>query len=123
MTVILSFLLMAAAQAGDVAAPPKPPKQSVILPRTGVSVKRWAAYGPSTVYLLDQTKKWHRADLSLPCFDQPYDGFISFVARDGVIDRFATIVLTDGKACRIVSLVKEEPPADRQPISGNALVH
>jgi hypothetical protein len=73
-------------------------------------VRNVSAAGDETLYIEDQHRRWHRADLMEYCPDLSFAQAIGFATRGpDTLDRFGTLIVR-GQRCAIKSRVESGPP-------------
>lgn len=78
------------------------------------AIRSFRAEGDRIVYLQGRRRTWYRAELNGPCLNLP------FALRVGLDTRYSSTLdnssslLVEGERCRIVSLVKADPPPRRR---------
>lgn len=118
MTRHLLPLLAALAVAGPAcAAPPSAgPSEEVRIPFAQFgAIRSFHSAGDEIVYLQGNHHLWYRATLNGPCMNLPHALRIGLDTRfnGDVLDNSSSL-LVDGESCRIVSLIRSDPPPRRR---------
>jgi Family of unknown function (DUF6491) len=107
------FALVATASAPALAAAP-PTDREVRIPFVQFgAIRGFRPVGDDVVYLQGVRRIWYRAQLNGPCINLPHALRIGLDTRySSTLDNSSSL-LVEGERCRIVSLVRADPPPRR----------
>jgi hypothetical protein len=110
----LALPLLALAAAAPASAAPPPAEREVRIPfiQFGV-IHSFRAEGDDVVYLRGVRRIWYRAQLYGPCRPLPYALRIGLDTRYGTTLDNSSNLIVEGESCRIMSLVRADPPPRR----------
>lgn len=76
-------------------------------------IRSWRAAGKDALYIEGRNRQWYFARLLGSCSGLEFATAVGFVTEpSGEFDRFSAI-LVDHKECRVMSLVKSDPPSKK----------
>ncbi len=115
---ILWFPLIAAAAASTPLAASPPEGDHVVeqarIPLAGYRIRSFRTVGFDTVYFRVGRRDWYRATLVGQCLALPNALRLGFDTHgSSTLDNTSTL-LVDGEPCRIISLIRSDPPPRRR---------
>ena len=113
--------IVSALLAGASASPASPPagdhvaqSEEVRIPMAGFRVRSFRTVGFDTLYLRVGRRDWYRATLVGQCLGLPNALRIGFDTHGSSTLDNTSSVLVGGESCRIISLVRSDPPPRRR---------
>jgi hypothetical protein len=112
---LLPLLALAAAAPAALAQPPAPADREVRIPFVQFgAIRNFRNVGDDVVYFQGRRRMWYRATLNGPCINLPRALRIGLDTRYGdTLDNTSSLIV-EGESCRIVSLVRGDPPPRRR---------
>ena len=114
LAVLLPLLLAAASPLA--ASPPEGDHvaEQARIPLAGFRIRTFRTVGFDTVYFRVGRRDWYRADLVGQCLGLPNALRIGIdTYGSSTLDNTSSLIV-DGESCRIISLVRSEPPPRRR---------
>jgi len=111
--IALPMLALIAAAPAVGAQPPADREVRIPFVQFG-AIRSFQSVGDDVVYLQDRRRLWYRAQLNGPCINLPHALRIGLDTRySSALDNSSSL-LVEGEQCRIVSLIRGDPPPRRR---------
>ena len=111
----LALPLLALFAAAPALAAPPPADEEVRIPFVQFgAIRSFRAEGDDVVYLQGIRRIWYRATLYGPCRNLPWALRIGLDTRYGTTLDNSSSLIVEGDSCRIMSLVRADPPPRRR---------